>query len=137
MNIKITEIHNRGNYNQEYVELQVTADCNLGDYAIYDTSYSGGKESNIFPHFFRFPNQQVKSGDSIKLYTRPEYYIPGFPKFPYSFTKTFYWCSEHAIWNNRKDQAYLIKIEETQTVKTDYDMISELLDNMFNNSFKK
>lgn len=131
MGLKITEIHNSGDYNQEYIEFLVIADCNLNDYAVYDTTYNmDDEESNTFPHFFRFPYRQARAGETIKLHTGKDIFIPGWPKFPTSFQTDFYWGAKKAIWNNIMDKAHLIKIADTQELTSPTYSIRRLLDSI-------
>ena len=133
MNLKIVDIHNRGDHNQECVELYVLSDCNLSDYAIYDTTFSADNYvSNKSPHFFRFPDYDAKAGQTIRLHTGKEYFNTGISlrKLLNLPNADFYWNLDHAIWNNTGDTGYLIQIADTQSYRVGYNQISRLLDSL-------
>ena len=70
MNLKIVSVHEKGKANDEYVLLEVLADCNLSYYGVADTTYTAdGKISNKLRHFYWFSPKDVKIGQLVVLRT--------------------------------------------------------------------
>jgi len=109
MDLKILSVHNHGKANEEYVLLEATADCDVGNYLLADSTYtSSGSVSNKLRHVFWFPDKKVKSGDLVSLRT-------GIGKsgevINNAGTKVhrFYWNLKTPVWNDDKDCAVLIE----------------------------
>jgi hypothetical protein len=112
MDIKILKIHNKGNQNEEYVELYAYKKCDIGKYVISDSTYTeDGKISNKLRHIYWFPDKIVSSEDSIFLYTKTGINDDFINK---SKTKThrFYWNIARPIWNDSEDCGVLMLIED-------------------------
>lgn len=109
MDIRIVGIQNKGSFSQEYVHLEVVRDCDMGRYAIADTTYNAnGTVSSKLRHFHWFVDQPVKAGDTIYLYTRS-----GNDNSKPNNTKTVYhcfWGLKSSVWNNTGDGAVLMHL---------------------------
>jgi hypothetical protein len=100
MSLQIDKLQKDGDASQEYLLFKATKDLNLNDYAVVDRTYDAeGKISNVFRHFFRFPELQIKKGEFVSLRTG---------KGDYKLAKLeggqpvhrFYWGSDAPIWND-------------------------------------
>lgn len=117
MDVKIIAVKNHGNAKEEYVLLEVTADCDIGHYQIGDSTYtSNGSVSNKLRHTYWFPDKPVKKGDLVCLRTSSGA----------NETKTgsdgkqihwFYWGLAVAVWNNDGDCAVLQHVPHWQFFK--------------------
>jgi len=110
MSLEILSIKGHGDAKNEYIMLRATADINLFDYAITDTTYNNGKKSNIMRHYFRFPKLLVKKNERIGLFTKKGAYSKGQTTLSYTFHR-LYWNSDAPIWNDdNPDVAELLKV---------------------------
>lgn len=97
MSLKILSIKKHGDAKNEYVMLRATADINLFDYAIIDTTFNNGKTSNVMRHYFRFPKLLVKQNECIALNTGKGSYSKGLTNLD-NVLHQIYWNSDAAIW---------------------------------------
>lgn len=68
MKIKFNARYEKGK-KDEYLSFTVLEDCNIHDYIIYDTTFDGnGDLSNLLPHMYRFPHQDVIKNAVVFLY---------------------------------------------------------------------
>jgi hypothetical protein len=112
MDVKIISVHNHGDQNEEYVELLVTDNCDIGMYMISDTTYkSSGNVSNKLRHIFWFPDKKVQKGDYVFLYTKTGSNSDSKNKVN-TTTYKLYWNIGGAIWNDTGDCAVLFKLED-------------------------
>lgn len=119
MKIEITGVIDFGTHESERVELKVLEDCNLHFYQIADTSYTEeGKISNKLRHFYWFPNQDVKSGDKIILYTKRGAKSTS-PLAGGKVKYTLYWGLDSFVWNNDGDAAVLFEVKAWKTTKVE------------------
>ena len=66
--IKFNARYEKGKEN-EYLSFSVLEDCDIHDYIIYDSTFDGnGDLSNLLPHMYRFPSQEVVKGAVVFLY---------------------------------------------------------------------
>lgn len=117
MKLKIISVHNQGDYDKEYVFLQALEDCDVGKYAVADSTYTTPDTvSNRLRHFHWFTNKHIKKGEYVSLWTG---------KGTDTVTKTdsgipihrFYWGLATAVWNNTGDAAVLIETSDWQFFK--------------------
>jgi hypothetical protein len=117
MDLQITGLRKQGAADEEYVLLEATADCNLADYILCDTTFtSAGKVSNHLRHTYWFPPKAVKRGEFVILRT-------GTGKNG-TFTTTakqvvhrFFWGLGSAVWNNSGDAAVLLEVSAFAVAK--------------------
>jgi hypothetical protein len=67
--IKRTNFNNGTTADTEYVEFRAMNKTNLGEYALLDNTFSDGKPSNIFRHFYKLPAIALEAGDYVKVFT--------------------------------------------------------------------
>jgi len=71
LKIDIAEIHNRGDYDKEYVTLKVATNCDAGRHVLADTTYAEDhKVSSLLRHVYWLPDKDVSPGDLIHVYTK-------------------------------------------------------------------
>lgn len=111
MDLKIISVNGHGDASEEYVWMRVLADCDLGDYALADTTYDddGDAISNKLRHFFWFPSKAVKAGERVSLRTgkgqdRRLTNERGL------VVHRFYWNLGGSIWNDDGDTAVLFEL---------------------------
>mgnify|MGYP001267578516 CR=1 FL=1 len=113
MDVKIIKIESKGDFDKEYVLLEVLSDCEIGEYLLADSSYtSEGKLSNKIRHIYWFPNKTVKKGDFVFVFTRPKK-MNDKTEWSNNYTNNhaFYWNLKIAIWNDEGDYATLFEIK--------------------------
>ena len=113
MKLKITAVRDIRNIDSERVVMEATEDCDLGDYILFDTTYTEkGGVSNEWRHIFIFPNKKVKKGEIVRVYTKKGSTgeIPAKGDTPHHYN--FYWNLEKSIWNDNGDCAHLYEIKE-------------------------
>lgn len=97
---------------KEFVLLKVEEDCNLWPFIIFDATYNEqGDSSNLNRHSFIFPSQNVKNGDFVIVYTSKGE-ARHFRNRAGTTTWIYYWGLDVTVWNNRGDEALLIKVAE-------------------------
>lgn len=114
MKVQIRSIHGNGNWDDEYVILDVGEDCDIGHYMLADTTYlPSGRISNELRHLYWFPDKKVRSGDIVVLYTKS-----GINQTARTAERTpihfFYWGLKVAVWNDAGDCATLIEAHTWQ-----------------------
>jgi len=107
------------NTDNERIILDIIGDTDIGEYVIFDTTYhsSTNQVSNKMKHSFWFPDQKVKIGDVVVLYTKSG---------KQSSTKNangaisyfFFWGLNSKIWNNLGDCAILLHVDEWTFFRT-------------------
>lgn len=117
MKLKIRSIQEHGDATKEYVIIDVLEDCDVGRHGLADTTFtSEHKVSNRLRHFYWFPDQNVKKGDTVKLMT-------GVGKNTSSTNLlgqtvyTYYWRLKSAVWNDDGDAAVLFEMSNWKTAK--------------------
>lgn len=109
MELKVIKVENEENH--ECVVFEVTEDCNLWPYIVFDSTYEDTEVSNIHRHSYIFPNQDVKARDFVLLYTN------GGERNHYrnragSTTWEFFWGLDVNVWNKEEDEVLLVKMAE-------------------------
>lgn len=115
MNLKIVKIIDRGIVGKERLWLKVLEDTDIQYYVVFDTTYTTANTiSNLQRHAYWFDTKQVRSGDSILLYTKD-----GKPSSKQNADGTtthfFYWGLDKTIWNQAGDCAVLFEISSWAT----------------------
>lgn len=96
--------------NEERITLEILQDCDIGKYFVFDSTYaSSGKPSNKVRFTYWFPNKAVKAGDFVVLYTK-EGTKSEHKNRANTTTHVFYWGLKHQIWNDKKDCAVVVEI---------------------------
>lgn len=109
MELKVIKVEKENDV--ERLVLEVTEDCNLWPYIVFDSTYDNGVESNLHRHSFIFPNQNVKNGDYILLYTR-EGESNRYRNRGGTTTWEYFWGLDVNVWNQEEDEVLLVKAAE-------------------------
>lgn len=97
---------------KELALFKVEEDCNLWPFIIFDATYDeNGISSNLMRHSFFFPSQNVIKGDYVIVYTGKGQ-SQHFKNRSGSTTWVYYWGLEVNVWNNKGDEALLVKVAE-------------------------
>lgn len=112
MKIKIRGVVDFKKQPSEKIVLDVLENCDIGEYLIFDTTYTkDGKISNKLRHSYWFPDQIVKKGDIIVLYTKE-----GSNTSTINANGTrnyfYYWNLKNSVWNDEGDCALLMHIDK-------------------------
>lgn len=114
MKIDIKSVSGHGDYDKEFVTLNVNVDCDAAIHVLTDTTYtSDGKVSSLLRHMYWLPDKQVKKGDFIYVYTKTGT-NNSFANKAGTTTHAFYWGLKTAVWNDAKDCAVLFEIASWQ-----------------------
>jgi hypothetical protein len=117
MKVEIIGVHGQGDFDEEYVSLQVLEDCDIGHYVIADSTYfDNGKISNKVRHTYWFPDKQVKKDDIVTLWTKPGTNTTGTSKSGKPLHR-FFWDLKEAVWNDEGDCAVLLEISDWEHFK--------------------
>ena len=110
MNLEILQITDPGIAHKERLDLKVITEDNIGGYIVLDTmQLSPGKVSSIIKNAFWFPDENVKTGDIILLYTGPGKDIQT-KNLDGSTTWYYYWGKKSTIWDDQKSAAAVLRI---------------------------
>lgn len=107
MNLEIRKVADNAT-DEERVVLYALADCNLNDYLLFDSTYDEeGNISNKHRHMFVFPDQNVKKGDFVWIYSKDG---NAYKRGNNSNTTTYilFWGLNCHVWNNDGDTVHLI-----------------------------
>lgn len=97
---------------KEFALFRVKEDCNLWPFILFDATYDeNGNSSNLLRHLFIFPSQNVSEGDFVIVYTSTGENTH-FKNKAGTMTWIYYWGLGVNIWNNKGDEALLIKVAE-------------------------
>lgn len=111
MDIQVLYVKNAGDNKKERIVLEVLNDCDIGEYILFDTTYSGDYVSDKIKHSFWFPDKKLKAGDKIIVYTKEgENKKKENSKGNSSYF--LYWGLDCTVWNKGADCAILIKIAD-------------------------
>lgn len=116
MKAKIRNIIDHG-HNDERIIIDILANIDIGEFLVLDTTYtSSGKVSNKVRHPYWFPDQKVKEGDLVVLYTKKGKNNSSV-KADGTTSYFFYWGLDSNVWNNDGDCALLLHIDNWESHK--------------------
>lgn len=116
MNANIRNVIDHG-HSDERIIIDITDDCDIGVYMVLDTTYTkSGGVSNKVRHPYWFPDQDVKAGDVVVLYTRKGNQISCENKNG-STSYFYFWGLDNNVWNNEGDCALLMHVDDWTTHK--------------------
>jgi hypothetical protein len=117
MKVKIISVHNQGDYDEEYVLMEVKESCNIGKYILADSTYTdAGHVSNKVRHTFWIPDKDVEKGDLVSVRTKTGTDTT-IIKASGTRVHRFYWGLKTAVWNNDGDCAVLFELNTWQLFK--------------------
>lgn len=109
--VKIKSIVDPGISNDERVVFKATGSDNLGLYLAFSTRETKpGFISSSPKNVFWFPDQEVKMGDLVVLYTKQGSSSQR-KNTDGSMIYFYYWDINTTMWNNSTDSIALLKIE--------------------------
>jgi len=115
MSLRIINVNNGPEPEEEYVMLKAFANIHLGGYALVGRSFllndtECERCDKKIRHIYNFPNHRVKKGEYVLLVTG----VGTDKKYTDIEGDTihkFHWNSAECIWNNTSDEAVLIQYE--------------------------
>ncbi len=115
MRLQIVQILDRGVANKERILLRASAVTSLYVYVVLNTWYITPQTISKLPrNVFWFPNQLLKPGDSVVLFSGS-----GVPSESVNqdgtTTYLFYWGFANTIWNKTGDCAVLLELNDWVT----------------------
>lgn len=117
MELKIVSVHNRGDFDEEYVVLKAVKDCDIGHYMLADSTYTdSGALSNKLRHTYWFPNKKILRENYVSVWTKSGKDTKGEMKDGTPIHRHF-WNLKTAVWNNEGDCAVLIHTPDWQHFK--------------------
>jgi len=117
MKAKIISIHSHGDFDKEYVLIQVLEDCDIGKFLVADSTYTSDSQiSNKLRHTYWFPDRATEKGDLVSLWTKPGTNTTD-KNSSGTTVHRFFWGLKTAVWNNEGDCAVLQEIRDWQHYK--------------------
>lgn len=111
-NIKIQSIAEGGIANKERLVFEATGVDNVGLYVAFLTKETTpGRISSNPKHVYWFPDQDVKEGDKIVLYTKKGISTKR-SNTNGSTTYFYYWGLDNTVFSDPSDTIALLKIEQ-------------------------
>lgn len=102
----------------EYLVFKVLENCNIHQYLIYDTTFTGdGELSNLLPHMYRFPSQEVSKGSYVFLYIHDKGSRKAFEIDKDGYNRyRFSWGLDNSVtvFNKEKDYLHIAEVNETR-----------------------
>lgn len=115
MKIEIVRLLDKGSANNERLWLKVLSSTNLHYFIVFDTTYTSENTiSNLQRNAYWFKSKEVRSGDSVVLYTRKGTRSETM-NADGSTTHFLFWGLDRTIWNNEGDCAVLFEVATWQT----------------------
>ena len=115
MGFEIVRLY-QGSGISERLVLEATSNDNIGRYIVLDSTYeASGGISNHFRHVYWFPDQDVKKGEKVILYTKKgikDYEFKPPNKEVNVGTHFFFWGVDHNVWNDNADSVTLIEVAD-------------------------
>lgn len=109
MKLQIVRIAERGLANKERLHLSVLQETNLSYYAVLLSRYvTSTSIANGNLAAFWFPNQPVRAGDQVVLFSGPGAQT-SHPQPNGSTTYFFYWGLPNTVWNHHANCAVVIE----------------------------
>ena len=117
MKIEILAVQGHGDQKVEVATFKVLADCDIGRYALFDSSYTAqGSCSNKVRHTYWFPDGPVKAGDYVFLHTGVGQ-ATQIRNTQGTMNHHYYWGLGIPVWNDKGDFATLIEISTYKSKK--------------------
>lgn len=117
MDVKLLKIKDKSDLRNERVVISVLRDCNIGEYILFDTTYSDYQISNKLRHTYWFPDKKVQQGDKVILYTK-EGEIKEKNNESGNTSHFFYWELNETVWNKNEDCAVLVNIKDYSVLES-------------------
>lgn len=113
MNLEIIKVRYEGNIANERVVLSVTAADDVGNYLVtqVETHADETRPSNKVLRCFWFPDQPVKKGDLVVLYTKKGTYKEK-QNTHGSTTYFYYWGLDAPIWHHRRRTLVVMELAD-------------------------
>jgi len=118
MNIEISSVAEKQNLEKERIILRVTADTDVGSFALLQTGFSGDEVTIGVHQTYWFPYKRVEAGDLVVLYTKKgtqnENTLKSGKKAHF-----FYWGLSAAIWGKSDRAPVLLYAPEWESKRPD------------------
>jgi hypothetical protein len=111
MSLKITSIADRGDPKKERLVMRVLADTDVGEYVAFRTIGDNALATTDVQDVFWFPDQPVRKGDYVVLYSRVGQYKTKALKAG-STSHFFYWGKAAPVWRTGIDVAVLLHVDK-------------------------
>jgi hypothetical protein len=98
MTVELTGVEDAGNHERERVVIKITADDDIGRYAIFRAVARDGRPlSGNIPYVYWFADTKVKAGDFIVVYTKSGLRSEK-PSENGTTSRFFYWGLPSQVW---------------------------------------
>lgn len=112
MNLRIRKVDGKS-IAGECIIIDVLKDCNLNEFILFDTTYyDEGSLSNKHRHSFFFPKINAKKDEILLIYTKKGEDIMLSKDLPFRVPYVLYWGLDACVWNNDKDNALLVHVDD-------------------------
>lgn len=112
MDLELRRIKNAGT-EDEYIVLRVNADCDSGNYLVFDKASNETETSSRKPnHLYIFASHSLNEGDFIWLYTHKEGVYATHKNTSNTTTHKFYWGLGNPICNKDGDKVFVVHFDE-------------------------
>lgn len=114
MKVRIISVHGYGDFDNEHVLMEVVEDCDIGQFILADSTYTGEHEvSNRLRHILWLPDKPVKQGDLVSVWTKGGRDTTVATDQGRTVHR-FFWGLKTAVWNDEGDCAVLFDIGDWQ-----------------------
>jgi hypothetical protein len=111
MMVEISSFADAGIHDKERLIIKALSDLDIGKYAVFRSGISDGKPISGSKIAYWFPDQQVKSGDSVVLYTKTG--KSSKKEMPDGHTAHFfYWHRDSSLWGTGEHTAVVLRVAE-------------------------
>ena len=111
MKVKFVRIRGAGALDAERLVLRVTGSTDIGEFAVFRAEASENSVTNEVTNTFWFPNQSVRAGDLVVVYTKPGVQKERVNESG-STSYFYYWGLNRAIWGTKDFVPVVLHIDE-------------------------
>jgi hypothetical protein len=118
MKLQIPIVRDAGNLSAERLVMRVSGATDIGEFIAFRSGVENGIVTTNVTHVFWFPDQSIRSGDIVVLYTKAGIQKQRVNRNGYT-SHFFYWGLTQPVWDNANYAAVVAHIDEWNSTLID------------------
>lgn len=114
--MRLNSVADRGDLQRERLVINVLADVDVGNYAVFRAASDGDVVYADVTDTFWFPDKHVSAGDIVVLYSKSGVQKEK-PLKRGGTAHFFYWDLDRSIWHTGVDSPVLVAIEKWHSIQ--------------------